>query len=79
MKGLGPAVIGILAVSLVKLVPHALPDPFAIVILIATLAALLYSKIGAMTLIPAGGVMGVLLSRVSSIPGVKAATSVVSP
>ena len=73
MKGMGPAVIGILAVSLVKLVPHALPDPLAIVILIATLAALLYSKIGAMTLIPAGGVLGVLRSRVSSIPGVKAA------
>jgi len=79
MKGMGPAVIGILAVSLVKLAPHALPDPFAIVILIATLAALLYSKIGTVKLILAGGVLGVLRSRVSSIPGVKAAAGFVSP
>ncbi len=79
MKGMGPAVIGVLAVSLGKLAPHALPDPFAIVILIATLAALLYWQIGAVKLILAGGVLGVLRSRVSSIPGVKAAAGFVFP
>src|SRR5256885_4941482 len=31
MKGMGPAVIGVLAVSLVRMAPHAAPDPPAIV------------------------------------------------
>jgi chromate transporter len=41
MRGVGPAVIGVLAVFLVKMAPHALPDGFAIAISIATAAALL--------------------------------------
>jgi hypothetical protein len=40
MKGMGPAVIGILAVSLIRLAPTAVPDVFAIVIFAATLVAL---------------------------------------
>src|SRR6185369_8091278 len=32
MKGMGPAVIGVLAVSLIRLAPTAVPDSFAIVI-----------------------------------------------
>jgi chromate transporter len=40
MKGVGPAVMGVLAVSLVRMAPHALPDPFAIAILIGTLIPL---------------------------------------
>jgi chromate transport protein ChrA len=31
LKGMGPAVIGILAVSLVRIAPYALPDPVAVV------------------------------------------------
>ena len=36
MRGVAPAVIGVLAVSLVRLSPAALPDPFAVAILIGT-------------------------------------------
>lgn len=36
MKGIGPAVIGVLAVSLFQIAPHALPDVFARTILAAT-------------------------------------------
>ncbi len=72
MKGIGPAVIGVMAVSLVKMAPHALPDPFAIVILIGTLIALLGWRIGAIKLVMAGAVLGVLRSRLLSLPGVRA-------
>jgi len=40
MEGMGPAVLGVLAVSLVRLAPHALPDPFAIALVIGALIAL---------------------------------------
>src|SRR5947208_6041949 len=46
MKGMGPAVIGVLAVSLVRLAPAALPDPFAVAILIGTLVAAMAFRIG---------------------------------
>ena len=73
MKGMAPAVIGVLAVSLVKLAPHALPDPFAVAILIAALAALVVWQIGAFKLIILGSILGVLRSRLPWLPGFRAA------
>ena len=70
MKGVGPAVIGVLAVSLAQMAPHALPDPFSIVILIATLTALLAWRIGAIKLMMAGAGLGVVRSRLCALPGV---------
>jgi chromate transporter len=72
MKGVGPAVIGVLAVSLVQLAPHALPDPFAIAILVGTLIVLLAWRIGAIKLMMAGAVLGVLRDRLMSLPGLRA-------
>src|SRR5437879_9446973 len=46
MKGMAPAVIGVLAVSLFRLAPAALPDPIAIVIVVATLIALMVLRSG---------------------------------
>ena len=66
MRGIGPAVIGVLAVSLFRLAPHALPDAVALAILIATVIALLVWRIGAVKLMIAGSVLGVLRSRVAS-------------
>src|SRR5713226_2000775 len=73
MKGIGPAVIGVLAVSLLQLAPHALPDLFAIVILAATIVTLLVWRIGAVKLMIAGSILGVLHSRLLSLPGARAA------
>ncbi len=73
MKGIGPAVIGVLGVSLFQLAPHALPDPIAIAIMIGTVAAMLAWRIGAIKLMVAGAVVGVLRSRLLSLPGVRAA------
>jgi len=48
----------------VQMAPHALPDPFAIAIFIATVIALLTWRIDAIKLMIAGSVLGVLLSRI---------------
>ena len=71
MKGIGPAVMGILAVKLFQIAPHALPDLAAVVILIATVIALIISRIGVIKTMIAGLVLGVLRSRFFSLPGVK--------
>ena len=72
MKGMGPAVIGVLAVSLLRLAPYALPDPFAMVIMAATIVVLLNSRIGAFKLMVAGAILGVLRSRLPAVGGFKA-------
>ena len=72
MQGVGPAVIGVLAVSLVRLAPHALPDAFAVAILLGTLVALLGSRVGPLKLMLAGGALGVLRGRVAPLLAAKA-------
>lgn len=44
----------------VQMAPHALPDPFAIAIFIATVIALLRWRIDAIKLMIAGSMLGVL-------------------
>jgi chromate transporter len=63
MKGMGPAVIGVLAVSLIRLSPAAVPDPLALVILIGTVAAAMALRIGAFKLMFGGAAVGVLRSQ----------------
>jgi chromate transporter len=72
MRGVGPAVIGVLAVFLVRMAPHALPDPFAVAILMGTLIGLLAWRIGAIKLMMAGAGLGVLRSRLLLLPGLRA-------
>ena len=72
MRGVGPAVIGVLAVSLLRMAPHALPDPLAIVMLMGTLVALLTWRIGALKLMLAGAGLGVLWSYLRALPDVRA-------
>src|SRR5438552_10152362 len=63
MKGMGPAVIGVLVVSLVRLSPAAVPDPLAVAILVGTVVAALVFRVGAFKLMLGGGVLGVLRSQ----------------
>jgi len=62
MRGMSPAVIGVLAVSLVRLSPAAVPDPLALLILIGTIAASLAFRTGAFKLMLGGAVLGVVRS-----------------
>ncbi|MGH7331917.1 MAG: chromate efflux transporter [Candidatus Rokuibacteriota bacterium] len=59
MRGVGPAVIGALAVSLVAILPHAAPDPFAMALLLGTVLAILLWRMRPLTLMVAGGAVGV--------------------
>src|SRR6266568_8232498 len=73
MKGIGPAVMGILVVKLGQMAPHALPDFTAVAILIVTVIALLMSRTGPVKIMIAGSILGVLRNRLFSLPGIKAA------
>jgi chromate transporter len=76
MKGIGPAVMGVLAVKLLQMAPHALPDPVAVVILVTTVIVLLMSRLGPVKVMIAGSAVGVLRSRFFSLPGVKQTLSI---
>jgi chromate transporter len=58
MRGVGPAVIGAIAVSLAAILPHAAPDPFAMAILLATVIAIGLWRVRPLPLMLAGGVAG---------------------
>jgi chromate transporter len=71
MKGIGPAVIGVLAVSLLQMAPHALPDAIAVCLFVATIAALLAWKVGAIKIMVLGALIGVVRERLLSLPGIR--------
>jgi chromate transporter len=60
MLGIGPAVIGSLAVALVRMAPTAAPDLFTSTLLGLTIAILLLHSIGPLPLVFGGAVIGVL-------------------
>lgn len=65
MKGIGPAVIGMLTVSLTQMAPHAVPDYFAMAIFAFTVLALVAWRIGAIKVMLGGAVAGVLRDRLA--------------
>jgi chromate transporter len=60
MKGIGPVVLGVLAVSLVQVASHALPDFPAIVLFVVTVVAMLAWRVGIFRLMAGGAVLGAL-------------------
>jgi chromate transporter len=60
MRGIAPAVVGTIAVTIFQLAPHAAPDTFSAVVLIGTVAALLAWRLPVISLVPAGALIGVL-------------------
>ena len=60
MRGVGPAVIGALAVSLVQMAPHAAPDPFTWLLLALTVLLVLFRNLGPLPLMAGGAVIGFL-------------------
>jgi chromate transporter len=60
MKGIGPAVIGVLAVSLTQLAPHAVPDVVGAATLVATVVVLLVWRVATVKLMLAGALVGVV-------------------
>ena len=62
IRGVTSAVIGILVVSLSRLAPHAIPDLYTAIILAATVAAMLATRFGPVSLMAAGAAAGLLLN-----------------
>jgi len=63
MRGMSPAVVGVLAVSLARLSPAAVPDPLALLILIGTIAVTLALRAGAFKLMLGGAILGIVRSQ----------------
>jgi len=78
LRGIAPAVIGILAVSLVRLAPYALPDLFAIATLVATVVVLMVWRVATLKVMLLGAVLGIARSRLFAFPGAKAVLSTVT-
>jgi len=78
LRGIAPAVIGVLAVSLVRLAPYALPDVFAIATLVATVVVLLVWRVATLKIMLLGAVLGIARSRLFALPGAKALLSAVT-
>jgi chromate transporter len=79
LRGISPAVIGVLAVSLVRLAPHAAPDVFALVTLAATVAVLMLWRVATIKVMLGGAVLGIARSRLLTLPGAKTLLSTVTP
>jgi len=71
MQGIGPGVIGVLAVSLARLLPHAAPDSLAAVVLVLTVAALAAWRVAPLKLMLAGAVVGAARSRLTVVAGLR--------
>jgi chromate transporter len=64
MQGIVPAVIGVLAVVLVRMAPHAAPDLPAMVALVVTTAVLLVWRFTPLKGMAGGALFGILRDRV---------------
>jgi chromate transporter len=63
IQGIVPGVIGVMAVVLVRMAPHAAPDAPAVVALIVTTAALLVWRFAPLTTMAGGALFGILRDR----------------
>jgi chromate transporter len=69
MQGIAPAVVGVMAVVIVRMSRSAAPDAPAVLILIATVAAMHLWRVTPMKAMLGGAVAGVLRSRVVAVAG----------
>lgn len=60
MRGIAPAVVGTVAITIFQLVPHAAPDAFSAVLLVVTVVVLLAWRLQVISLVLAGGLIGIL-------------------
>ena len=72
IKGIGPAVIGTLTVSLVQMAPHAVPDSYAAILFVCAVVTLLWWRAGAIRVMLGGALFGLLKDRITSLPGLRA-------
>jgi chromate transporter len=64
IQGVVPAVIGVMAVTLVRMAPYAAPDGPAIVVFVVTAAGLVVWRLAPLKVIGGGTVFGILRAAV---------------
>jgi len=72
MQGVVPAVIGVMAIALARMVPDAAPDPLAIGMLLVAILTLICWRPAPLKVMLGGSVVGVLRERLCDLPGVRA-------
>src|SRR4030095_6618940 len=77
-RGISPAVIGVLAVSLVRLAPHAVPDVFALLTLAATVVVLMVWRVTTMKVMLGGAVLRIARSPLLALPVTRSLLSTVT-
>lgn len=60
MRGIAPAVVGTIAITVAQLAPHAVPDVLSGAVLLVTVAVLLAWRLPVISLVLAGGLIGIL-------------------
>jgi chromate transporter len=60
MRGIGPAVVGAVVLTVAQLTPHAASDAFTGTLLVLTVAALLLWRVPPIPATLAGGLLGIL-------------------
>src|SRR5262245_750259 len=78
LRGIAPAVIGVLAVSLVRLAPHAVLDVFTLATLAATVVVLMLWRVNTIKVMLGGAVLGIARSRLLSLPVTRSLLSAVT-
>src|SRR5215510_15151534 len=78
LRGIAPAVIGVLAVSLVRLAPYAVLDVFTLATLAATVVVLMLWRVNTIKVMLGGAVLGIARSRLLSLPVTRSLLSAVT-
>jgi len=70
LQGMVAGVIGVLAVALTRLAPHAVVDPFAAVLFVGAVTALLLWRAAPLQMVAAGAVLGIVRRRLGAAWGI---------
>ena len=72
IRGLVPAVIGVMAVVLMRITPYAAPDGLAMVILVLMTVAVLVWRVAPLKAVVGGALFGLVRDRACAVPGIRA-------
>jgi chromate transport protein ChrA len=61
MKGVSPAVIGMIAVAILQMLPNAVPDILPEVLAVGTVAAMVVWRLSPLPLMVGGGALGLVV------------------
>jgi hypothetical protein len=70
LQGMVAGVIGTLGVALVRLAPHAVVDPFAVVLFIGAVTVLMVWRVAPLRMVAGGAVLGIVRRRFVATWGV---------